>query len=489
MLITSATSANGGTTLMTIADLGRVRMRVTIDEVEMANIRVGLQASVAVDAFADRTFDGVLEKIEPQAVVTQGVTFFPVMVSISNKEGLLMPGMNGEVTIKAADLHSVLQVPIDAIRATNELAPVARMFSIPVDTLTSQLRRDLVAGEGTTGIPGRYVIVELPGGGNKYEMRLVKVGPTDLRVTEITEGLKEGDKVVMLGAIMSKKPAVPPRLQIADNMKRGAPTAREAEAAAAPQVLRRRCSPGALPREERQRSRETSWIGVGRSRRRVRTCPAADRRSRTRAGQSKRTLATVAERCSGGGARNSTRCRRHQSAPRQYTLAEVVDVALRNSPATRLSWSSARAAADVYGSSEGRIYPTVTAGVTANRSLQIATAGRPAGERTQYGPTLSLAYTVLDFGGRSGSIDVGATDRDRGRSHAQHDGREYDSCRWRPRRSAICRRARSATRRSPRWIWRPPRSTQRTSGIALGWRRSPTCSRRERRARRRNCSC
>jgi len=31
---------------------------------------------------------------------------------------------------------------------------------------------------------------------------------------------------------MSKKPAVPPRLQIADNMKRGAPTAREAEAAA-----------------------------------------------------------------------------------------------------------------------------------------------------------------------------------------------------------------------------------------------------------------
>jgi HlyD family secretion protein len=231
MLITSANSANGGTTLMTLADLGRVRMRVTIDEVEMANIRVGEAASVAVDAFPDRTFDGVLEKIEPQAVVTQGVTFFPVMVSISNKEGLLMPGMNGEVTIKAADLHNVIQVPIDAIRATNELAPVARMFSIPVDTLTSQLRRDLVAGEGTTGIPGRYVIVELPG--NKYEMRLVKAGPTDLRVTEITEGLKEGDKVVMLGAIMSKKPAVVPKLQIAENMKRGAPTAREAEAALA----------------------------------------------------------------------------------------------------------------------------------------------------------------------------------------------------------------------------------------------------------------
>jgi outer membrane protein len=91
---------------------------------------------------------------------------------------------------------------------------------------------------------------------------------------------------------------------------------------------------------------------------------------------------------------------------RQFSLGEVVDIALKNSPATRLSWSSARAAADVYGSTEGRIFPTVTAGVTANRSLQIATPGRPAGERTQYGPSLSLAYTVLDFGGRSGSIDV-----------------------------------------------------------------------------------
>ena len=111
------------------------------------------------------------------------------MVSISNKDGLLMPGMNGEVTIKAADLKNVLQVPIDAIRATNELAPVSRMFSISVDTLTSQLRRDLVATEGKTGIPGRYVVVELPT--TAYEMRLVKTGPTDLR-SSASDGRPEG---------------------------------------------------------------------------------------------------------------------------------------------------------------------------------------------------------------------------------------------------------------------------------------------------------
>jgi outer membrane protein TolC len=91
---------------------------------------------------------------------------------------------------------------------------------------------------------------------------------------------------------------------------------------------------------------------------------------------------------------------------KQLSLAEVVDLALRNSPSTRLSWAQARAAADAYGSSQGRLFPTVTAGVTANHALSLATPGRPPIERSQYGPSVSLAYTVLDFGGRSGAIDV-----------------------------------------------------------------------------------
>ena len=91
---------------------------------------------------------------------------------------------------------------------------------------------------------------------------------------------------------------------------------------------------------------------------------------------------------------------------RQLTLPEVVDLALRNNPATRISWSQARAAADVYGSAEGKYYPSLAMGIAGTRTRTIATPGRPAGERTQYGPSLSLAFTVLDFGGRSGSVNV-----------------------------------------------------------------------------------
>jgi outer membrane protein TolC len=94
------------------------------------------------------------------------------------------------------------------------------------------------------------------------------------------------------------------------------------------------------------------------------------------------------------------------SVPAQVTLADIVDVALRNSPATRLSYSQARAAADVYGSSERSLFPSLTAGVTAVRSLSVAAQGRAPVERTTYTPSLSLSYTVLDFGGRSGAIDV-----------------------------------------------------------------------------------
>jgi len=88
------------------------------------------------------------------------------------------------------------------------------------------------------------------------------------------------------------------------------------------------------------------------------------------------------------------------------TLAEVVDLALENNPATRLSWAQARAAADVYGSAQGRWYPDLTGDVNVTRSRSLAAPGRAAGERTQYGPSLNLSYLVLDFGGRSGTVDA-----------------------------------------------------------------------------------
>jgi outer membrane protein len=106
------------------------------------------------------------------------------------------------------------------------------------------------------------------------------------------------------------------------------------------------------------------------------------------------------------GAKDTAGLALSKTPTRVLTLPEVIDVALRNNPATKVTWTQARAAADVYGSTSGRLFPTVLAGVTANQQLTAPTPGRAAVERTQYGPSISLSYTVLDFGGRTGSIDV-----------------------------------------------------------------------------------
>lgn len=90
---------------------------------------------------------------------------------------------------------------------------------------------------------------------------------------------------------------------------------------------------------------------------------------------------------------------------RQLTLADVVDLALRNNPATQASWSQARASADLFGSARGAYMPTINGTATLSRTRQPSTSTQSAGERTQYGPAISLNYLLLDFGGRSGSVE------------------------------------------------------------------------------------
>src|SRR3984893_6432490 len=94
-----------------------------------------------------------------------------------------------------------------------------------------------------------------------------------------------------------------------------------------------------------------------------------------------------------------------QQRIRQLTLIAVVDLALLNNPATRASWAQARATAYLLGSARGEYYPTINGTATASRIKSPATLARPAGLRTEYGPSISLSYLLLDFGGRSGSIE------------------------------------------------------------------------------------
>lgn len=140
-VITSATSAfGGGTTLLKMADLTKVRMRALFNETDIGSVSARQTATVTVDAFPDRPFRGVVEKIEPQAVVQQSVTMFPVLINLENREGLLKPGMNGEASVLVDQRDNVLSVPNDAIRTMREAPMIAGTLGLNGDSVQAALQ-------------------------------------------------------------------------------------------------------------------------------------------------------------------------------------------------------------------------------------------------------------------------------------------------------------------------------------------------------------
>ena len=94
----------------------------------------------------------------------------------------------------------------------------------------------------------------------------------------------------------------------------------------------------------------------------------------------------------------------------RLTLAEIVDLGLRNNPTTRLAWANAQTAASVYGSERGAWFPTIEADVSAERLKTAASQGRSAVEQSVFNPSVTLNYLLFDFGGRTGRV-AGARQR------------------------------------------------------------------------------
>ncbi|HET9948698.1 MAG TPA: efflux RND transporter periplasmic adaptor subunit [Longimicrobiales bacterium] len=128
-------NVSGGTVLFVMADLAEMQVRTLVDETDMGMIRPGMEAAVTVEAFPDRTFRGIIEIIEPQAVVEQNVTMFPVIVALDNSSRLLRPGMNAEVVIHVDEARDVLMAPNNAIVGVDDVGPAALALGLDLDQL------------------------------------------------------------------------------------------------------------------------------------------------------------------------------------------------------------------------------------------------------------------------------------------------------------------------------------------------------------------
>ena len=225
-------SVSGGSVIATMADLTKVRARALVNETDIGAVAAGQPATVTVDAFPDRVFRGIVEKIEPSATVQQNVTMFPVLISLDNSEGLLRPGMNGEVAVLTDERLGVIAVPNDAIRSPREAAVAAGLLGLNPDSVRAKLRGPGGGngggrggnGGGRGGSGGGAMGGGMGGGGGRGDAQVSK-GELDLLAIQgggqdrQGGGFSRGPQVEVtdadckaIDAAMKKKPAVAKKL-------------------------------------------------------------------------------------------------------------------------------------------------------------------------------------------------------------------------------------------------------------------------------------
>lgn len=89
-----------------------------------------------------------------------------------------------------------------------------------------------------------------------------------------------------------------------------------------------------------------------------------------------------------------------------FTLADVVDIALRNNPVTRTAYFEALSAAADLGATRSAYYPRLDLSVDASRTQQSALGGQFDYLQNAYGPTVDLSWLVFDLGGRAADAEA-----------------------------------------------------------------------------------
>ncbi|MDA9785170.1 efflux RND transporter periplasmic adaptor subunit [Gammaproteobacteria bacterium] len=191
-VITSPTSAvGGGTLLMEMADLNKVRVRALIDEIDIGKISIGQEVTLKVSAYRDKRFTGVVSKIEPMSKIDQNVTTFPVLIDIENTDNLLLIGMNTDVEIEILNEEVALALPAGSLRTRKDVVSVAGLLGIKQADLDSFLSKK-VPGENFD----TFIVLKKTSKGAFPHW--VKVGKTDLNHVEVKGGITEKEIVYVL---------------------------------------------------------------------------------------------------------------------------------------------------------------------------------------------------------------------------------------------------------------------------------------------------
>jgi HlyD family secretion protein len=153
------------TQVMTLGDTSQVYVKGKVDEADIGKVYLGQPGRIKVESFKDKTFNGKVTRIAPLGVEKDNVTTFEVRVSIDNPGGELKSMMTANAEIILDEHKNVLMIPEGSIIYDKD----------------------------------KNASVEVPDPHGKDGKRkvAVKVGISNGAKTELLEGLKEGQQVVL----------------------------------------------------------------------------------------------------------------------------------------------------------------------------------------------------------------------------------------------------------------------------------------------------
>jgi HlyD family secretion protein len=169
-----------GSVIMTVADMSVLLAEVEVSEVDVVNVALGQEAEINVDALGSDPEKGHVVEIATSGRKDQiqGTIRFAVKVEIDNPSPALRPAMTAKVAILTATSEDALTVPIQAV--------VKRRFDDDGKEVEGS------AAKGRDDVDVVYMIED-----SEAQPRRVATGISDELYVEISDGLAEGDEVVI----------------------------------------------------------------------------------------------------------------------------------------------------------------------------------------------------------------------------------------------------------------------------------------------------
>ncbi|MGN0214993.1 MAG: efflux RND transporter periplasmic adaptor subunit [Prevotella sp.] len=156
-------------------DLKKMQVLVDVDEADIGDVRPGESATFTVDTYPDDTFQGTVQQVRLGGSTSNNVVTYKVVISTSNADLKLKPGMTANVTIYTQQKSGVLSVPTKALRFTPAKETVGKMKIKDISNAKNKV----------------WTIE-----GNNIVAHQVNIGMSDGTHTQIVSGVKQGQKVI-----------------------------------------------------------------------------------------------------------------------------------------------------------------------------------------------------------------------------------------------------------------------------------------------------